>query len=91
VPCTGRGRFGVSQPALPAGEEERRAGAHLERAGIGRCLPDDEPAGDPGMLRLRFPIAELVNGGRVLPAAARPGRTVAPPADLVPGIEALMS
>ncbi|MGW5276527.1 glycosyltransferase [Streptomyces sp. NPDC004044] len=86
-------RFGVPQLVLPAGEEERRAGARLEQTGIGRCLSDDELAGDPSMLRLRFHIAELVNGGRVLPAAARLGRTIArmpPPADLVPGIEALM-
>ncbi|MGY0019292.1 glycosyltransferase [Streptomyces sp. YJ-C3] len=86
-------RFGVSQLVLPAGDEERRAGARLEEAGIGRCLSDEELAGDPSMLRLRFHLAELVNGGRVLPEAARLGRTIARmprPADLVPGIEALV-
>lgn len=86
-------RSGVSQLVLPVGEDERRAGVRLEQAGVGRCLPDDELAGEPSMLRLRFHIADLVNGGRVLPAAARLGRTVArmpPPADLVPGIEALL-
>ncbi|MGW4567630.1 glycosyltransferase [Streptomyces sp. NPDC004561] len=86
-------RFGISQLVLPAGEEERRAGARLEAAGIGRCLSDDELAGDPSMLRLRFHIAELVNGGRVLPEAARLGLTIArmpQPADLVPDIEALL-
>lgn len=86
-------RFGVSQLVLPAGEAERQAGKRLEQAGIGRCLTDDELAGAPSMLRLRFHIAELVNGGRVLPAAAQLGRTIArmpPPAELVPGIEALL-
>jgi UDP:flavonoid glycosyltransferase YjiC (YdhE family) len=86
-------RYGVSQLVLPAGEEERQAGKRLEQAGIGRCLTDDELAGAPSMLRLRFHLAELVNGGRVLPAAARLGRTIArmpPPAALVPGIEALL-
>lgn len=86
-------RFGVSQLVLPAGETERQTGTRLEQAGIGRCLSEDELAGDPSMLRLRFHIAELVNGGRVLPMAARLGRTIArmpQPADLVPGIEALM-
>lgn len=86
-------RFGVSQLVLPAGEEERRAGKRLEQAGIGRCLTDDELAGTTSMLRLRFHIAELVNGGRILPAAAQLGRTIArmpPPAALVPGIEALL-
>ncbi|MGW5259037.1 nucleotide disphospho-sugar-binding domain-containing protein, partial [Streptomyces sp. NPDC004012] len=86
-------RFGISQLVLPAGENERRAAARLEEAGIGRCLSDDELAGDPSMLRLRFHIAELVNGGRVLPEAARLGLTIArmpQPADLVPDIEALV-
>jgi hypothetical protein len=86
-------RFGISQLVLPAGENERRAGARLEEAGIGRCLSDDELAGDPSMLRLRFHIAELVNGGRVLPEAARLGLTIArmpQPADLVPDMEALV-
>lgn len=86
-------RFGVSQLVLPAGEDERRAGERLEQAGIGRCLTDDELRADPSMLRLRFHIAELVNGGRMLPAAARLGRAIAgmpPPADLVPGIKALL-
>ncbi|MGJ5756598.1 glycosyltransferase [Streptomyces puniciscabiei] len=86
-------RFGISQLVLPAGENERRAGERLEEAGIGRCLSEDELAGDPSMLRLRFHIAELVNGGRVLPQAARLGLTIArmpQPADLVPDIEALV-
>lgn len=86
-------RFGVSQLVLPAAAEERLAGERLEQAGIGLCLTEDELAGAPSMLRLRFHIAELVNGGRVLPAAAQLGRTVArmpPPAELVPGIEALV-
>lgn len=85
-------RFGVSQLVLPAGEPERRAGQLLERAGIGRCLSEEELA-DASMLRLRFHIAELVNGGRVLPAAEQLGRAVArmpAPAELVPGIEALL-
>ncbi|MEV5322492.1 nucleotide disphospho-sugar-binding domain-containing protein [Streptomyces sp. NPDC052687] len=86
-------RHGVSQLVLPAGEAERRAGKHLQQAGIGVCLTDDELRGASSMLRLRFHIAELVNGGRALPAAAQLGRTVAAmprPADLVPGIEALL-
>ncbi|WP_037859002.1 glycosyltransferase [Streptomyces sp. NRRL S-340] len=86
-------RFGVSQLVLPAGEDERRAGARLEQAGIGRCLSDDELAGDPSMLRLRFHVAELVNGGRALPEAVRLGLAVArmpQPADLVADIEALV-
>ncbi|MFF0428478.1 glycosyltransferase [Streptomyces sp. NPDC004520] len=86
-------RYGVSQLVLPAGPEEWAAGKRLERAGIGRCLTEDELAGDSTMLRLRFHIAELVNGGRVLPAAAQLGRSIArmpQPADLVPGIEALL-
>ncbi|MCZ0982901.1 hypothetical protein O1L60_39040 [Streptomyces diastatochromogenes] len=87
-------RYGVSQLVLPAGPEEWAAGKRLERAGIGRCLTDEELAGDSTMLRLRFHIAELVNGGRVLPAAAKLGRSIArmpQPADLVPGIEALLN
>ncbi|MFF0478782.1 glycosyltransferase [Streptomyces sp. NPDC004284] len=86
-------RYGVSQLVLPAGEEEWAAGKRLEQAGIGRCLTDDELAGDSTMLRLRFHIAELVNGGRVLPAAAKLGQSIArmpQPADLVPDIEALV-
>ncbi|WP_133259898.1 glycosyltransferase [Streptacidiphilus pinicola] len=86
-------RFGVSQLVLPAGEQERRAGERLEQVGIGRCLTKEEMAGGPSMLRLRFHIAELVNGGRVLPAAEELGRSVArmpAPAQLVPGIEALL-
>ncbi|MFF4508457.1 glycosyltransferase [Streptomyces sp. NPDC001401] len=85
-------RYGVSQLVLPAGEEERRAGKHLERAGIGRCLSDDDLAGASSMLRLRFHIAELVNGGQLLPAAAELGHSVAgmpPPAQLVRRIEEL--
>lgn len=86
-------RYGVSQLVLPAGEEEWRAGKRLEQAGIGVCLTDDDLAGTSSMLRLRFHIAELVNGGRVLPAAAKLGQTIArmpKPAELVPGIEALL-
>ncbi|MFD3536165.1 glycosyltransferase [Streptomyces sp. NPDC058664] len=86
-------RYGVSQLVLPAGEEEWAAGKRLERAGIGRCLTDDELAGASSMLRLRFHLAELVNGGRMLPAAAKLGRTIArmpEPAALVPDIEALL-
>ncbi|MFC8147102.1 glycosyltransferase [Streptomyces paradoxus] len=86
-------RFGVSQLVLPAGEEELRAGQLIEQAGIGRCLTGDEPMDSLSMLRLRFHIAELVNGGRVLPAAAQLGTSIARmpmPADLVPGIEALL-
>ncbi|MFB7513097.1 glycosyltransferase [Streptomyces sp. NPDC056144] len=86
-------RYGVSQLVLPAGEEEQRAGKLVERAGVGLCLTDEDLAGTDSMLRLRFHLAELVNGGRVLPAAARLGKDVAamtPPADLVPGIEELV-
>ncbi|MBL7253413.1 glycosyltransferase [Paractinoplanes lichenicola] len=85
-------RSGVSQLVLPAGEPERRAGERLERAGIGRCLTADELGDDPSMLRLRFYIAELVNGGRMLPAAVQLGRSIAGlpgPADLVPAITTL--
>uniref|UniRef100_A0AAU2W395 Uncharacterized protein n=1 Tax=Streptomyces sp. NBC_00008 TaxID=2903610 RepID=A0AAU2W395_9ACTN len=87
--CTRAARYGVSQLVLPAGEEERQAGKRLERAGIGLCLSDDDLAGASSMLRLRFHIAELANGGRVLPAAAELGRSVARmplPAQLAPGI-----
>ncbi|MCF2125326.1 hypothetical protein L1I79_02605 [Strepomyces sp. STD 3.1] len=86
-------RFGVSQLVLPTGQEELRAGQLVEQAGVGRCLTGDEPADGLSMLRLRFHIAELVNGGRVLPAAAQLGTSIARmpmPADLVPGIEALL-
>lgn len=86
-------RYGVSQLVLPAGEEERRAGKRLEQAGIGVCLTDDDLAGSSSMLRLRFHIAELVNGGRVLPAAAKLGQSISrmpQPADLVPAVEALL-
>lgn len=85
-------RYGVSQLVLPAGEEEWRAGKRLERAGVGLCLSDVDLAGASSMLRLRFHLAELVNGGRMLPAAAELSRGIARmpgPADLVPRIEAL--
>ena len=81
------------QLVLPVGEEELRVGTRLARAGIGRCLSDGELGGEPSMLRMRFHLAEMVNGGRVLPAAARLGRTVArmpSPADLVPDLQALL-
>jgi hypothetical protein len=86
-------RYGVSQLVLPAGEEERRAGKRLEQAGIGLCLSDDDLAGAASsMLRLRFRLAELLNGGRLLPAAAELGRSIArmpQPAELVHRVEAL--
>lgn len=86
-------RYGIPQLVLPVGEEELRVGTRLARAGIGRCLSDGELGGEPSMLRLRFHLAEMVNGGRVLPAAARLGRAVArmpSPADLVPDLQALL-
>jgi hypothetical protein len=86
-------RYGVSQLVLSAGEAEWRAGKRLERAGIGLCLSDDDLTGAASsMLRLRFHIAELVNGGRVLPAAAELGRSISRmprPSELVHRIEAL--
>ncbi len=87
-------RYGVSQLVLPTGEDEWRAGKRLEQAGVGVCLTDDDLAGASSMLRLRFHIAELVNGGRVLPAAAKLGQSISgmpKPADLVPAVEALLS
>ncbi|MER6347567.1 glycosyltransferase [Streptomyces sp. NPDC001595] len=86
-------RFGVPQLVLPAGEAERRVAERIERVGIGRCLAEEEMAGDPSALRLRFHVAELVHGGRALPTATALSRTVAeltPPGDLVPRLEALV-
>ncbi|MEU4996470.1 nucleotide disphospho-sugar-binding domain-containing protein [Streptomyces sp. NPDC021622] len=79
---------GVPQLALNSGyPEERRSGALLESAGVGRCLYAAEPDRQTSGLRLRFHIAELVHGGRALPAASRLSQEISQ----LPGAQGLVA